>query len=71
MKTEIKYVGTEEEKQAKAIQDVKDYLDGTDMWPKVKQHSICAASLESLAFELMFVGIQGYPVKALFNEYNK
>lgn len=66
MKQTIDYTNLNEPaKRAKALDDIKFYLgDGYD---RICRELKEVKHFESFAFALSFAGIQGYPVKALYN----
>lgn len=57
------------EKRAKAIQDCKDYCEGTELFEKLQEYLKKCETLEQFEFGCAFVGIQGYPVHAMWEEH--
>lgn len=72
MRYTIEYNGTYEEKHAKAIADVQEYL-GEKYEPLMQLivDAVCDKCMPfcSLEYQLaLFVGIEGFPAKAMWNE---
>lgn len=66
MKTEILYNQTNEiEKHNAAIKDCQNYLG--DRWFKFIEYLKTCEKMQDFEIACSFVGIQGYPVKALRN----
>lgn len=68
MHTNIKYDGTEQEKDAKAIEDIKEYL-GEDKYSILVALAKSEAHIDYVENILGFAGIQGYPVNAFLRTY--
>lgn len=66
MKQSINYSALDETaKETKALEDVKFYLG--DGYERICGHLREVTHYESFAFALSFVGVQGYPVRVLYN----
>ena len=54
-------------KHNKAISDIKDYLETPERFNTLTEHLKKYPKMETFSFICSFAGIQGYPVKALYN----
>ena len=69
MKTKIDYSGmTPEEKQKRAVADVKEFL-GDERYDQLVTIFQTSAKVDLVEFHIMlsFAGIEGYPVEAFYN----
>ena len=59
-------------KRQAALEDVKEFIDDEHKYAEIVEYIKACATLPQAEFGLgMAVGIEGYPVKALFEEYHK
>ena len=67
---EIHYKQTDEEKKLKAaLRDTLDYL-GPEMYRKVARCASAVPSFEGFSIGCSFMGIEGYPVAAIWRRYH-
>ena len=71
MKTTIDYAKLEgQAKIDKAVQDIKDYIDDETIWKNVVYYCKSCLDIDELRGGLgMFMGIEGYPVVAMWETY--
>ena len=65
------YIGTQEEKDKKAMEDIRFYL-GDELFEKTEKIIGCdkTISRKEFVFSLSFLGIQGYPCEAWARKLN-
>ena len=70
MSYEIDYSSLEgKEKREKAVRDVEFWLSGTTAMDTLRKYFLEGCSYQQFEFACSFIGIQGYPVRALWEHF--
>jgi hypothetical protein len=72
MKQTISYADLQGyEKRRKALQDVLHYLNSYELYKKAVEYVKSCNKEAQVHFGLNFIGIQGYPVVAMYERYKE